>query len=95
MPGVGDDDPVPDAVLERRIRIAKLVKAGKRIGYSLFLIAMVLFFVGIIANFSSTLTGLIVAAMIIGSLILAPAIVFGYAVRSAHREDHEMGRLTE
>ena len=43
MVGVGDDGAVPDAVLERRIRIAKLVKAGKRIGYSLFLIAIVLF----------------------------------------------------
>ncbi len=84
-----------DPVLERRIRIAKLVKAGKRVGYSLFLLAMVLFFVGIIGNFNDTLTGLIVAAMIVGSLILAPAIVFGYAVRSAHREDHELGRLSE
>lgn len=86
---------MPDAVLERRIRIAKLVKVGKRVGYSLFLLAIVLFFVGMIGSFSSTLTGSIVAAMIVGSLILAPAIVFGYAVRSAHREDHAMGRLTE
>ena len=92
---VGDDGSVVDPVLERRIRIAKLVKAGKRVGYSLFLAAIVLFFVGIIGSFSDTLTGLIVAAMIIGSVILAPAIVFGYAVRSAHREDHEMGRLSE
>ncbi len=85
---------VSDPVLERRIRIAKLVKLGKRVGYSLFLLAMVLFFVGIAANFSDGLTSVIVAAMVIGSLILAPAIVFGYAVRSAHREDHEMGRLS-
>ncbi len=84
-----------DPVLERRIRIAKLVKLGKRVGYSLFLVAIILFFVGMFGSFSDTLTGLIVAAMVIGSLILAPAIVFGYAVRSAHREDHEMGRLSE
>lgn len=84
---------MPDPVLERRIRIAKLVRAGKRVGYLLFLVAIVLFFIGMIANFSDGLTTAIVAAMIVGSLILAPAIVFGYAVRSAHREDHEMGRL--
>ena len=66
---------------------------GKRVGYSLFLAAMVLFFVGFATEFSGELTGAIAACMIIGSIILAPAIVFGYAVRSAHREDHEMGRL--
>jgi hypothetical protein len=84
---------VSDPVLDRRIRIAKLVKVGKRVGYSLFLIAMILFFVGVAASFSSVLTNIIVAAMVIGSIVLAPAIVMGYAVRSAHREDHEMGRL--
>ncbi|MGI9623642.1 MAG: hypothetical protein ACR2PK_12465 [Acidimicrobiales bacterium] len=84
-----------DPVIERRKRIARWVKAGKRIGYSLFLIAMVLFFFGVIDSFSETLTNLIVAALIAGSLILAPSIIFGYAVRSAHREDHEMGRLEQ
>ena len=86
-------DAVSDPVIERRIRIAKLVRAGKRIGYGLFLLAMILFFVGIVGSFSDGLTTVIVAALVIGSIILAPAIVMGYAVRSAHREDHEMGRL--
>lgn len=84
---------VSDPVVERRIRIAKLVRAGKRVGYGLFLLAMILFFAGVIANFSDGLTTVIVAALVVGSIILAPAIVMGYAVRSAHREDHEMGRL--
>lgn len=86
-------EPVSDPVLERRIRIAKLVKVGKRVGYSLFGIAIILFFVGVIGNFDDGLTSAIVAALVIGSVILAPSIIFGYAVRSAHREDHEMGRL--
>jgi len=84
---------VSDEVLERRIRIAKIVKLGKRVGYSLFLASIVLFFVGLAVNFSDTLASIIVACMVIGSLVLAPAIVMGYAVRSAHREDHELGRL--
>ena len=84
---------VSDPVLERRIRIAKVVKLGKRVGYSLFAIAIVLFAIGMIGSFNDGLTGAITAALVIGSLVLAPAIVFGYAVRSAHREDHEMGRL--
>lgn len=84
---------VSDPVLERRIKIAKLVRAGKRVGYSLFLAAIVMFFVGFTLEFSGPLTTAITACLIIGSLILAPAIVMGYAVRSAHREDHELGRL--
>jgi len=84
---------VSDPVLERRIRIAKLVRAGKRLGYSLFGIAIVLFFLGFGFEFSGPLTTAITACLVFGSLILAPAIVMGYAVRSAHREDHELGRL--
>jgi hypothetical protein len=33
----------------------------------------------------------IVAALLIGSVVLAPAIVFGYAVKAAEREDRERG----
>jgi hypothetical protein len=82
-----------DPVLDRRVRIARVVKLGKRVGYSLFLAAMILFFIGFATEFSDTLTSIIAGCMIIGSIVLAPAIIFGYAVRSAHREDHEMGRL--
>lgn len=86
-------DGVSDPILERRLQIAKLVKLGKRVGYSLFLLSMVLFFIGLFTEFSGELAGIIVASLIVGSVILAPAIVMGYAVRSAHREDHESGRL--
>lgn len=86
-------DGVSDPVLVRRLQIAKLVKLGKRVGYSLFLGAMVLFFVGLFTKFSSEVASIIIACLIGGSVILAPAIVMGYAVRSAHREDHESGRL--
>ena len=84
---------VADPVLDRRVRIAKFVRLAKKIGYGLFLLAVILFFVGFITQFSGELTGVIIASLVAGSLVLAPAIVFGYAVRSAHREDHEMGRL--
>lgn len=90
---LGEDDAVTDLVLERRIRIARMVRLGKRIGYGLFLVAIVAFFIGFATSYSDGLVSLIGAALIIGSLVLAPAIVMGYAVRSAHREDHELGRL--
>ncbi len=86
-------DRVPDPIVERRIRIARLVKAAKRVGYALFVAAMVLFFVGIATELSGALTAAIATCLVAGSIVLAPAIVLGYAVRSAHREDHELGRL--
>lgn len=82
-----------DPILNRRIRIARLVKVGKRTGYGLFFAALILFFVGFITHFSDAMTGLIIICLITGSIVLAPSIVFGYAVRSAHREDHDLGRL--
>ncbi|MFP5321350.1 MAG: hypothetical protein ACLGIC_05825 [Acidimicrobiia bacterium] len=82
-----------DPVLERRRRIAGLVQVGQRVGYGLFGLAMVLFALGLFAGFGGVVGGGIVAAIVLGSIVLAPAIVFGYAVRAAEREDREQGRL--
>jgi len=76
-----------DPVLARRARIARLVALGKRVGYGLFGVAVVLFAVGMVAGFSSGATTAIVVCLVVGSIVLAPAIVFGYAVRAAERED--------
>ena len=76
-----------DPVLERRARIARLVAVGKRVGYGLFAVAVVLFAVGLAAGYTSTITTAIVACLLVGSAVLAPAIVFGYGVRAAERED--------
>ena len=78
---------VPDPVLVRRARIAKLVEVGQRVGYGLFGLAVVLFFVGFFTEFSTGTTTAIVAALLVGSFVLAPAIVFGYAVKAADRAD--------
>ena len=83
-----------DPVLARRRRIAGWVQAGKRVGYGLFALAIVLFFVGFAAGFTDGLTTVIVASMLVGSVVLAPAIVFGYAVKAAERDDRAAGRLT-
>jgi hypothetical protein len=83
-----------DPVLERRRRIAGLVRLGQRVGYALFGTALVLFFVGLVVGFGGGVSTLIVAAIVTGSLVLAPAIVFGYAVKAAEREDRDEGRPT-
>jgi hypothetical protein len=78
-----------DPVLRRRARIARLTELGQRVGYSLFGLAIVLFVVGFVSGYSDVLVTLIVSCLGVGSAVLAPAIVFGYAVKAAEREDRE------
>ena len=80
-----------DPVVARRARIARWVSVGQRLGYGLFLVAIVLFVVGFTAGFDGWIGPTTVACLIAGSLVLAPAIVFGYAVKAAEREDRERG----
>ena len=81
-----------DPVRARRARIARLTELGQRAGYALFGIAIVFFVIGFIVGYSGTLVVIIVSCMLVGSAVLAPSIVFSYAVRAAEREDRELGR---
>jgi hypothetical protein len=80
-----------DPVREKRARIARWVSVGQRVGYGLFLAAVVLFVVGFAAGFDGWIGPTIVGCLVVGSFVLAPAIVFGYAVKAAEREDRERG----
>ena len=81
---------VSDPILIRRARIARLVSIGQRLGYGLFIFAIALFAYARVTKPTGLVTGLIVWAMAVGSVVLAPAIVFGYAVKAAEREDREI-----
>ncbi len=81
--------PHADPVLRQRARIARATKAGKRLGYGLFALAMVAFVAGALADFPAPLVYLVVVSLIAGSVVLAPAIVFGYGVRAAEREERQ------
>ena len=76
-----------DPVLARRDRIRKLCELGSKVGYSCFGVAMLLFVVAFIADFPSWIVTVIIAAMVLGSVTLLPAIVFGYGVKAADAED--------
>ena len=80
-----------DPVRVQRARIAKVVRLGLSAGYGLFAAAIVLFFIGLIFGYSDRLVSMIVSALVVGSIVLAPAIVFNYAVRAADRDDAERG----
>jgi cyanate permease len=90
-------DPAPatppaDPVRARRAQIAHASKLAQRVGYLLFAVAVVAFFVGFFSGFTTTITTIIVVLMAVGSVLLAPAIVAGYAVKAAERDDLEHGR---
>ena len=90
-----DPSPEPvsdDPVRQRRAQVARWVSAGQRLGYSLFLIALIAFGVGFAAGFTDPVVWVIEACLLVGSVVLAPAIVFGYAVKAAERDDREHGR---
>jgi hypothetical protein len=91
--GDGDAEraPAPDPVVERRRRVATIVGAAKRLGYSLWAVSIVLFFVLFFTDFDGPMVAVVVGCLLAGCVVLLPAIVLGYAVRAADREDREQG----
>lgn len=82
-PMIDPDDPI----VIRRARIKQLCETGSRIGYSLFGLAIVLFFVALFSGFPKVLVYGVLVAMAVGSVVLLPAIVLGYGVKAADAED--------
>jgi len=99
---VTDPDPDPvsnrepatelDPVRQRRAQVSRLVSIGQRLGYSLFAIAVVAFGIGFALGFTDPVVVIIEICLLVGSIVLAPAIVFSYAVKAADRDDREHGR---
>jgi hypothetical protein len=76
-------------VLARRAQLGRLADTGKRIGYLILLLAIVAFVIGAIRGFTGPVVQIVVVSLGVSSVLLAPAIVLGYAVRAADREDRE------
>lgn len=76
-----------DPVLERRERLRRLADLGQRVGYMCFGLAVVLFVVAFFMQFPAWLVTVILALMLVGSIVLAPAIVIGYGVKAADADD--------
>lgn len=82
-------DPADDPVLVRRRQMARWAEVGQRVGYGLFGLAIVLFVAAMATGLPGALVTGVIVALVVGSLVLAPAIVVGYGVRAADREDRE------
>ena len=80
-----------DPIRARRQRIAKYTKLANRVGYLCWGIALVTFIIGFVGSFNDTVSTIVITSLIVGSVLLAPAIILGYAIQAAEREDRERG----
>ncbi len=80
-----------DPVRARRRQVARWTRLANRLGYLCFGIAIVTFVIGFIVSFNGAVSAVVIGSMIVGSALLAPAIVLGYAVKAAERDDRERG----
>lgn len=93
MPPVPTPPPTPDRdpVRARRAQIAKWTLLANRVGYLFFALAIAVFVIAFAVGFSATMSTIVIVSLVIGSVLLAPAIVLGYAVKAAERDDRERG----
>ncbi len=85
------NNPQHDPVRARRERVAHLNLLANRIGYLFFALAISCFVMAWVIGFKGPLVTIVVASIFIGSMLLAPSIIIGHAVKAAEREDIENG----
>lgn len=83
------NEPEADPVLASRARVARLTSLGIRAGAACYVLATALFFLAVATRFSGLLTTIMTVLLLGGSAMLAPAMVFHYAVKAADRADRE------
>ncbi len=64
-----------------------MVAMGQRIGYSVWLVAIVVFVIGAVTRFRPAMLTVVIGCLAVGSALLAPSIVISYGVRAADRDD--------
>lgn len=72
--------------------MGRLAALGQRIGYGLLLLGIAAFVAGLFVGFGGWAGTVVIASLAGTTVTLAPAIVLGYAVRAAQREDDERRR---
>ena len=76
-----------DPILVRRAQIARVIAIAMRTGYVFFGLFLVLIVAGFVTGFPSGVAQGATVCLIAGTLLLAPAMTFTYAVKAAERED--------
>jgi hypothetical protein len=76
-----------DPVRQRRAQAARLASLARRAGWSLFGLAVVAFAFGLVAGLTGVVVVVVVGGIALGSVLLLPAIIVGFGVSAAERED--------
>jgi hypothetical protein len=82
----------PDPIQQRREAMRRLAIIGQRVGYGLLGVAVVAFAISFALSFPDAAVRTVIVALILSCIVLPPAIILGFAVRAAEREDRERGR---
>jgi hypothetical protein len=81
-----------DPILVKRDRYRRLSATALRIGYVFLGLAVVGFFAALLTGFRSLTVTVSITGLIGACVVLPPAIIGGYAVKAAEREDRDAGR---
>ena len=77
-------------MLARRAKLARAADAGQKLGYGLIVIAVAGFGVGLVVGFDNrAVTAVVGVALAATAVTLLPAIILGFAVKAAQREEGE------
>ncbi len=77
-------------MLARRAQLARAAEAGQKLGYGLIVIAVAGFVVGLVVGFDNrAVTTVVGVALAATAGTLLPAIILGFAVKAAQREERE------
>jgi hypothetical protein len=71
--------------------VAKYTLLANRVGYLCFALAIATFVIGFAISFNGAVSTIVIGSIIVGSILLAPAIVLGYGLKAAERDDRERG----
>ena len=83
--------PVTDPIRARRQQVARWSLLANRIGYVFVAVAVAVFIIGFALGFTPAVVTIVVTTLLVGSALLLPSIILGYAVKAAEREDRERG----
>ena len=76
-----------DPIRARREQVSRLAAAARKAGWGLFGLAIAAFVTGLVVGLSGVVVVVVVASLALGSALLLPAIIIGFGVTAAERED--------
>jgi hypothetical protein len=76
-----------DPIRKKREQVARLASTARKTGWALYALACVTFIAGLVIGLSGLVVVVTIASLALGSALLLPAIIVGFGVTAAERED--------